>query len=265
MEPELRRGIESLQLGLKVYWLPGCSSCVKVKEHLNNLNVPFESVNVASDPRSMDDLLQLGVRSVPVVTRGSAYVFAQSLEAVTAFVGKAKTDRVVQKPAFYLEKWLFLLAVGRSYLDAVPQEVLERDVIKERKRAIGELVYHVYQIPKAFVHCMRHNDPDWLFLSSGPAEMDIALTKPRLRQYAQEATEQLTNYWNGGQTDFKIQPMTLDKGLKTSMELLDRSSWHSAQHLRQIVSALEREGVALTPAWDAGFYSGLNVPEQLWT
>ncbi len=31
---------------LRVYWRPGCSSCVKVKEFLTNLGVDYESVNV---------------------------------------------------------------------------------------------------------------------------------------------------------------------------------------------------------------------------
>jgi glutaredoxin len=54
---------------LKVYWRPGCSSCVKVKEFLSQQGVPFESIDVAARPEAMADLLALGVKTVPVVAR----------------------------------------------------------------------------------------------------------------------------------------------------------------------------------------------------
>ena len=50
---------------LKVYWRPGCSSCVRVKEFLSGLGVDYESINVSAQPEAMDELRALGVRSVP--------------------------------------------------------------------------------------------------------------------------------------------------------------------------------------------------------
>ncbi len=55
---------------LKVYWQPGCSSCVKVKELLEFLDVPYKSINILADQEGFEDLMRLGVRSVPVVRRG---------------------------------------------------------------------------------------------------------------------------------------------------------------------------------------------------
>ena len=55
---------------LKVYWRPGCSSCVRIKEFLTGLGVQYESINVSATPQAMEDLLALGVRTVPVVARG---------------------------------------------------------------------------------------------------------------------------------------------------------------------------------------------------
>ena len=68
---------------LKVYWKTGCSSCVKVKEFLSQLGVDYESINISARPEAMQDLAQLGVRTVPVVVRGTDYVFAQALEEVS--------------------------------------------------------------------------------------------------------------------------------------------------------------------------------------
>src|SRR3954470_445121 len=76
------------QSPLKVYWRPGCSSCVRVKEFLSKLGVDYESINVSAQPEAMDDLRAMGVRTVPVVARGKEYVFAQELADVSTFIGR---------------------------------------------------------------------------------------------------------------------------------------------------------------------------------
>jgi glutaredoxin len=79
-------------LSIRVFWQPGCSACVKVKEFLRGLGVPFESVDVLNDAEGAADLRRLGASSLPVVSRGSKFVFGQSLDQVANFVGvKAKS------------------------------------------------------------------------------------------------------------------------------------------------------------------------------
>ena len=61
-------------LPLKVYWQPGCSSCLKTKEFLLEHGVTFESINVLEDPDGFKELEILGLRLVPIVARGSDWV-----------------------------------------------------------------------------------------------------------------------------------------------------------------------------------------------
>src|SRR5213595_1353753 len=108
---------------LRVYWRPGCSSCVKVKEFLTNLGVEFESVNVSARPEAMDELRELGVRTVPVVARGKDYVFAQALEDVSKFVGREY--RVTRLPPDALmAKYRTVLAAAQRHVVQLPQEKL---------------------------------------------------------------------------------------------------------------------------------------------
>src|SRR5437016_5703590 len=94
---------------LRVYWRPGCSSCVKVKEFLSQLGVDYQSINVSATPEAMDELRELGVRTVPVVARGREYVFAQALEDVSRFLGRdVRMKRL--PPAALVQKWLQVLA-----------------------------------------------------------------------------------------------------------------------------------------------------------
>src|SRR4029450_9154588 len=97
---------------LKVYWRPGCSSCVKVKEYLKQQGVPFESIDVSARPEAMKDLLAFGVTTVPVVARGNEFVFAQALEDVSRFVGtKFNSKRL--PPQELINKWLAVLRAAQ--------------------------------------------------------------------------------------------------------------------------------------------------------
>ncbi|HVI22141.1 MAG TPA: glutaredoxin family protein, partial [Myxococcales bacterium] len=105
--------------GLKVYWRPGCSSCVKVKEFLTKLGVEFESVNVSARPEAMEELRALGVRTVPVVSRGREFVFAQELADVSAFVGRAVTFQRLS-PEALMRKWRTVLSAAQRHAMQIP-------------------------------------------------------------------------------------------------------------------------------------------------
>ena len=59
------------QAPLKVYWQPGCSSCLKTKEFLIANNQEFVSVNVLEGEDGFKELAALGLRMVPIVARGT--------------------------------------------------------------------------------------------------------------------------------------------------------------------------------------------------
>jgi len=64
---------ENLALPLKVYWQPGCSSCLKTKEFLLDNGIPFVSVNVLEDEEGFKDLQALGVRLIPIAALGTVW------------------------------------------------------------------------------------------------------------------------------------------------------------------------------------------------
>ena len=64
---------ENMAQPVKVYWQPGCSSCLKTKEFLIDNGISFESVNVLDDEKGFAELQSLGIRLVPIVARGSSW------------------------------------------------------------------------------------------------------------------------------------------------------------------------------------------------
>src|SRR5437763_15773167 len=120
---------------LRVYWRPGCSSCVKVKEFLTNLGVEFESINVSARPEAMEELRELGVRTVPVVARGKDYVFAQELQDVSRFIGRdVKFERL--PAAVLVEKWLNVLAAAQRHVTQIPPGALGGRATPGRDRSV---------------------------------------------------------------------------------------------------------------------------------
>ena len=71
---------------IKVFWQPGCSSCLRTKEFLTEQGIEFESLDVHNDPDARAQLLELGVRSVPIVSIGKRYTFCQSINDVIKFL-----------------------------------------------------------------------------------------------------------------------------------------------------------------------------------
>jgi len=130
---------------LKVYWRPGCSSCVRVKEFLTKLGVDYESVNVSARPEAMNELLELGVRTVPVVSRGRDYVFAQELADVSKFLGKSVAFERLPAPIL-MERWLNVLHAAQRHARQIPADKLERRATEGRDRSIRDLACHVYQV-----------------------------------------------------------------------------------------------------------------------
>lgn len=71
---------------VKVFWQPGCTSCLRTKEFLTRQGVDYESINVQGNSAGMEQLRSLGARSVPVVSRGERFVYAQTLTDVVKFL-----------------------------------------------------------------------------------------------------------------------------------------------------------------------------------
>ena len=247
---------------LRVYWRPGCSSCVKVKEFLTGLGVEFESIDVGARPQAMDELRELGVRSVPVVVRGREYVFAQALEDVSRFVGR---DFVPQRlaPEALVKKWLKVLAAAQRHALQLPRERLGSRATPGRDRSIRDLAYHVYQVPEAFLEAVEHGVEDLTAVYNALPPVDVK-TGEQISSYGLEISKRLQRWWEKLPDKSCRQAVKTYYGLRPLHELLERCTWHSAQHARQIVAVLEGFGIAPGAPLTAEDCAGLPMPVGLW-
>jgi glutaredoxin/uncharacterized damage-inducible protein DinB len=247
---------------LRVYWRPGCSSCVKVKEFLTNLGVEYESINVSARPEAMEELRSLGVRTVPVVARGKEYVFAQELADVSQFVGRKVDFQRLPPPALY-QKWQTVLAAAQRHVMQLPAERLNERATPGRDRSIRDLAYHVYQIPDAFLQAVEDGAQDLTAVYNAPPPANITAVGD-IRGYGATVAKRLDAWWRRDGNRVASAKVETYYGEQPLHHVMERCTWHSAQHARQIIAVLERLGVAPDGALAAADYAGLPMPAGLW-
>jgi hypothetical protein len=93
-----------------------------------------------------------------------------------------------------------------------------------------------------------------------PAEdADIAL----IVSYGTDVRQRFRDWWQGGDTA-AARTLSTYYGPQSLHELLERTTWHSGQHVRQWMMLLEREGVGHSrPLGDADF-ARLPMPQNVW-
>jgi glutaredoxin len=253
-----------LALPLKVYWQPGCSSCLKTKEFLLDHGIPFASINVLEDKNGFKELQALGIQVVPIVARGMVWANGAVLRDVSKVAGFEYNGHTMLTPEELKDKVLMILDSAGRYLAQIPDDRLD-EILPGRPRSYRQLVYHVFAIPKVFLDRVENNTPyTYKALKSIlPANMK---TKEDLQTYGLENRNRFAAWWERdcSTTDFK-QPGKVYYGEVNLHEVLERTGWHSGQHTRQIILMLrEKLGIEPNgPLKDADF-TGLPVPKNVW-
>lgn len=247
---------------IRVYWRPGCSSCVRVKEFLSGLGVDYESVNVSARPEAMEELRALGVRTVPIVARGRDYVFAQELADVSRFVGRSVEFDRLPAPVL-VQKWLHVLAAAQRQVLQLPPERLGERATPGRDRSIRDLAYHVYQVPDAFLQAVEDGVQDLAGVYNAPPPASVRSVHD-IQRYGATVAARLERWWHERQERGYTEKIATYYGEQPLHHLLERCTWHSAQHARQIAAVLEDLGIAPDEPLTAADYAGLPMPNGLW-
>lgn len=250
---------------IRVFWMPGCSACVKVKEFLTGLGVPYESVNILDDEKGMADLTRMGAQSVPVVSKGDQFVFAQNLDMVASFLGTARAKAAERlPPEVLIRRWLEILTIAKSMVAEIPADRLDYKPIPNRpRRTMRELAYHIFQIPEVFMRNAAGEFEDWAHYINLPPPDDI-VTFADILAYAGRIEPQLAAWWADLGDKSCAWGVKTYYGVRPAAELLERQTWHSAQHTRQLQTVLEGLGVPLSRKVSPATYAGLPMPDGIW-
>lgn len=217
-----------------------------------------------NDPGGRERLLALGVRNVPVVARGDQYVFGQNLEDVAEFVGLQGTGHQLLPPDQLVRKWVGVLRATQRYVRQMPPEKLNERVIDNRDRSIRLMGHHVFRIGEAYLESVIDGVEYSVQHANVPPKDGTFLSGDELARYGDEVIERLQQWWNGLADKSCQQKMNTYYGMQPLHQLLERSTWHSAQHARQLMAVLERYGIKPDGPLTQEHLSGLPLPERLW-
>ena len=247
---------------VRVFWQPGCTSCLRTKEFLTRNGVDYESINVHGNETGMEELRKLGARSVPIVARGDKFVFAQTLGDVIKFLGLDVRQQERLSPVQLMEKMDLVLTSAARFIRQIPPAELDKP-FRNRNRPIRVLAHHIFRIVEGFLESMQ--DGKLLtyerIMQDAPSSLrsgdDIA-------RYGESVLARAQDWWRSRPDPSCQQPMETYFGQHPVHVVLERSVWHPAQHARQLMLILETLGIRPDRPLSAADLAGLPLPEKAW-
>ena len=210
----------------------------------------------------MAELQELGARSVPVVARDARFVFAQVIKDVVDFLDLPDDTAPELSPEALASKLDRILEAAIRLTRQMPDARLE-DLLPNRPRSWRVLLHHVYQIPVAFLG-MEEQGRTLTYESMVEPPPDGIRTSAAVADHGEAVRARFAAWWRRvAEEDFSGRVPTYFGGT-TRHEMLERTVWHTAQHVRQIASLLEQAGVAPDRPLDADDLRGLPLTDKVW-
>ena len=234
-----------------------------MKEFLTRHEVPFVSVNVIEDARGYAQLADLGVRSVPIVARGRDWANGQVLADVARVAGIRLDEHNLLPPAELYRRLMIIQCVAQRLFAQIP-EARVGEHLPQRPRSYAGLAFHIFHIAELFVD---HIVKDRVLVEGDYDRKPRARRdgKGHVRAFGREVQTRLHTWWadGGKSSDFQV-PAKVYYGRQSVHEFLERTTWHSGQHVRQLCLVLEHLGIVPDRPPGAELWDGLPMPEKVW-
>ena len=210
----------------------------------------------------MAELQALGVRSVPVVTRGKEYVFGQMLKDLAEFLGVDYDTKPKLSPQELIDKLDMVTSAALRFVAQIPEEKLDHD-LRNRKRPIRDLCYHIFRLTEVFIDVVEKDIYLTRDLLNIPAPDDVQSTAD-LVAYGTAVQKRLHNWWDGFADKDCEQEIDSYYGKQPLHNVMERHTWHPAQHMRQLMMLLRECGIEPNGPVPDSELEGLPIPEKVW-
>ena len=133
----------------------------------------------------------------------------------------------------------------------------------KRPRSWKVLLHHVFQIPKAFLdHEEKSQEYTYELMTAFPPEQ--LKSSADIANFGEEIRKRFSLWWEKTRdSDFSKQVPTYF-GMTTRHELLERTVWHSTQHIRQLQSLLENLKIKPRVIISKEQLEGLPLTQEIW-
>jgi hypothetical protein len=207
-------------------------------------------------------LLALGTRQLPVISRGKKWVNGQSLKGIAELVG-IDLGTVKHLPPQELARRIDVVLDGAARFFAQFPEDHLGDQLPGRPRSYAQLAWHLFNVVDAF---LEHEQGIPLSTTSYNRVPEAGTTRPQILAYGADVRRRFDAWWQGakGRTDW-ADKASVYYGDVSRHEFLERTTWHSGQHSRQLMWVLQDKfQIAPDHPISADTWVGLPMPEKVW-
>jgi len=218
-------------------------------------------VNVDAVPGARDELRRLGVPLVPALAVGGRAAHGWNPPAYADLLGIAYRPAARLAPRELAGRLDRILDVAQGLLALVPGPLMGFTP-PERDRPLRDLGYHVFRLALAFVNGMDRGElPETWLQETAPADLHDGAA---LARYGAQVRARVSGWLAGAPEREFEREIRVYYGPQSGHELLERTTWHAAQHLRQLYTLAERLGIAPPAPLPTAAFEGLPLPEALW-
>ncbi len=199
---------------------------------------------------------------MPVVARDGRFVYAQVIAEVIAFLGLGESGGPVLAPAALAARADMVLGTAARLVRQLPDAALGK-VLPNRPRSWRVLAHHVFQIPVAFLEMEEKGTRLEYEVMVAPPPDDM-VTSAQIAAFGEAVRERFARWWaRAAGADFTQRVDTYFGGTSRH-EMLERTVWHSAQHVRQLAALLESIGIAPDQPLGAAEIRDLPLTDRIW-
>ena len=185
---------------------------------------------------------------------------AGNLDEVADFLGIARTGHRMLAPEKLAAKYDAILETAQRYLRVFPAERIDATVPRREKRDMRNLGYHVFAIAEDLIQV---KDGDVYSQGNWPVP-DSIRTFDDIVAYGDGTRKRLREWFSLQPSSLWSETRTTSYGAYPMHFYLERATWHSGQHTRQIVEMLKLAGVEQHDALPSELFRGLPMPKNIW-
>ena len=218
-------------------------------------------MDVQAHPDALAELARVGVPRVPAVTVGARVVHGWNPPAYAQLLGVAYTPDAKFLPAELAQRLDRILDCAQRLVQIVPEPLLDGSP-PERARPLRDLAYHVFRLSLGFVDGMDLGEfPEGWLGERAPAELSDGAA---IARYGALVRARIAGWFEGAASGEFERVIRVYYGPQSGHDLLERTTWHAAQHLRQLYVLVERHGLTPPEPLPVDAFAGLPLPDALW-
>lgn len=245
--------------GIELYWLPGCTACLRMKEFVEKSGLAYEAINLEAEPERGDKVRHLSMW-VPVACVGDRCVNGHNLAELAELIGVPYEPRDILPPAELRDRYEVINKALCRYVAQMPESMWTYH-FPNRKRPMLQLANHATSLARAFL--AAYTNDHWDTTMYAKSDNGLRTTDEVIAQ-AIETRSMVDKWWEeDGQDDSLDRVVSSYVGHRTLHEVFEREVWHTAQHSRQLMYALELHGIEPDGPLTADDLSGLPLPERV--